>query len=61
MRRAERMLLDDAPLAPLYYVSSRNLVDPQIANWINNPGDNHGAHWLCRAPPSGATVGAAAS
>jgi oligopeptide transport system substrate-binding protein len=61
MRRAERMLLDDAPLAPLYYVSSRNLVDPQITNWINNPGDNHGAHWLCRRSIQSHSVGAAAA
>jgi oligopeptide transport system substrate-binding protein len=61
MRRAERILLADAPLAPLFYVSSRNLVDPQITNWINNPGDNHGAHWLCRRPSGDRTVGAAAA
>jgi oligopeptide transport system substrate-binding protein len=59
MHRAERILLADAPLAPLFYVSSRNLVDPQITNWVNNPTDNHGAHWLCRQPYSDHTVGAA--
>ena len=50
-----------SPLAPLYYVSSRNLVNPAITNWFDNPTDNHGAHWLCRAPSSGAAEGAAAS
>ena len=61
MRRAEAILLADAPLAPLYFVSSRNLVDPAITNWVDNPTDNHPVHRLCRAPPSSASVGAAAS
>jgi oligopeptide transport system substrate-binding protein len=60
MRRAERILLDDAPLAPLYFISSRNLVDPQVTRWADNPIDNHGAHWLCRRPSQAQPLGAAA-
>jgi oligopeptide transport system substrate-binding protein len=62
MRRAEQILLADAPLAPLYFISSRNLVHPDITNWVDNPTDNHGVHWLCRRPtPPTANLGAAAS
>jgi oligopeptide transport system substrate-binding protein len=49
-RTAEQMLLDDAPVAPLYFPASHNLVDPNVTRWIDNRLDAHGAHWLCRAP-----------
>jgi oligopeptide transport system substrate-binding protein len=61
MRKAEQMLLADAPIAPLFYVSSRNLVNPAITNWFDNPGDLHPAHWLCRRPSAAGAVGAAAA
>jgi oligopeptide transport system substrate-binding protein len=61
MRKAESILLTDMPFAPIYYVSSRNLVNPQITGWINNPFDSHRSLWLCRLPGAPATVGAAAS
>jgi oligopeptide transport system substrate-binding protein len=60
-RRAEQMLLDDAPVAPLYFPASHNLVNPLVTGWIDNPGDNHGAHWLCRGPATPVGVGATAS
>ncbi len=61
-RRAEQILLDDAPIAPIYFPASHNLVNPDVTGWVDNPGDVHGAHWLCRGPqarPAG--VGATAS
>jgi oligopeptide transport system substrate-binding protein len=61
MRKAEAMLLADAPIAPLFYVSSRNLVNPAITNWFDNPTDQHPAHLLCRRPSSVGAVGAAAA
>jgi oligopeptide transport system substrate-binding protein len=61
MAKAEQILLADAPLAPLFYVSSRNLVNPAITNWVDNLTDNHGAHWLCRRPSSDSAVAAAAA
>jgi len=61
-RKAEQMLLDDAPVAPIYFPASHNLVNPDITQWIDNPLDAHGAHWLCRGPAAPApTVGRSAS
>jgi oligopeptide transport system substrate-binding protein len=60
-RKAEQILLDDAPLAPIYFPASHNLVNPDITQWIDNKIDAHGAHWLCRAPAAPPTVGRAVS
>jgi oligopeptide transport system substrate-binding protein len=60
-RRAEQILLDDAPVAPIYFPASHNLVNPDVAGWIDNRIDTHGAHWLCRGPTPPAGVGATAS
>ena len=51
-RQAEQMLLDDAPVAPIYFLASHNLVNPDVTRWIDNPLDAHGAHWLCRGADS---------
>jgi oligopeptide transport system substrate-binding protein len=56
-RAAEQMLLDDAPVAPLYFPASHNLVNPDITEWIDNPIDSHGAHWLCHGPAAPVAVG----
>ena len=60
-KTAEAMILADMPNAPIYFVSSRNLVSPAILGWTDNPIDSHGVRWLCRAPPSGAAVAGAAA
>ena len=52
MGQAEQILLDDAPIAPLYVGSSRNLVSPTLTGWFNNSMDFHPADKLCRAPAS---------
>lgn len=62
MRKAEAILLADAPFAPVYYIASRNLVNPHITGWINNPIDTHGSQWLCQLPGRpAAAAGAIAS
>ena len=61
MRKAEAILVADMPFAPLYFVSSRNLVNPQLTGWVNNPSDSHGSQWLCRLPGRPTTEGASAS
>jgi oligopeptide transport system substrate-binding protein len=53
LRAAEAMLLADAPVAPLYFIASRNLVSPVIDGWIDNPNDAHPARQLCRLPQRG--------
>jgi hypothetical protein len=52
------MLLADAPIAPIYYASSRGLVNPRITGWIDNPTDTHPISRLCEAPSPGASGGA---
>lgn len=49
MGQAEQIILDDAPIAPLYVGSARNLVSPGLTGWIDNPMDFHPADKLCRA------------
>jgi ABC-type transport system substrate-binding protein len=61
MRNAETMVLADAPIAPLYYASSRGLVSPKLAGWLDNPYDTHPVDQLCRAPSFAAPAGARAS
>jgi len=53
MRSAEAILLADAPVAPIYYSSSRALVNPKITGWIGNPLDTHPVNRLCQATLSG--------
>jgi len=61
LQRAEAILLRDAPIAPIYFIASRNLVSPLVAGWVDNPIDAHPAHALCRLPQSSATTAAVAS
>ncbi|HEY3797938.1 MAG TPA: peptide ABC transporter substrate-binding protein [Caulobacteraceae bacterium] len=56
--QAEAILLRDAVIAPIYFVSSRNLVDPVITGWVDNPIDTHRTRLLCQLPrsPGGAAA-----
>jgi oligopeptide transport system substrate-binding protein len=47
MRRAEAILLADTPVAPIYFLASRNLVSPRLTGWVDNRADVHLARWLC--------------
>jgi oligopeptide transport system substrate-binding protein len=61
MQKAEAMLLADMPFAPLYYASSRDLVDPHITRWIDNLADSHPISRLCRLPITGGATQPAAA
>jgi len=61
MRRAETILLADAPFAPVFYIASRNLVNPRLTGWVNNLTDTHGSQWLCQLPGRPAAEGASTS
>ncbi|MDD3179705.1 MAG: peptide ABC transporter substrate-binding protein [Opitutaceae bacterium] len=41
LRRAESMLLDEAPLIPIYYYTTVRLVHPSVQGWYPTPLDHH--------------------
>ena len=47
MAKAEHIMLEDAPVAPVYYLVNKNLVRPEITGWVNNLLDHHRTRWLC--------------
>ena len=47
LARAEAMMLEDVPVAPLYFTVSRNLVSPKVTGWTDNVTDIHRARYLC--------------
>lgn len=61
MRKAEQILLADMPFAPIYFISSRNLVTPRLTGWMNNPTDTHPSQWLCKLPARTVSMGATSS
>jgi len=44
-------LLDDAAIAPLYFLVSRNLVSPRLSGWTDNIASQHRVRYLCGAAP----------
>lgn len=46
LRQAERRLLDEQVILPLYYYVSRHLVDPAVRGFEDNPMDIHLSRWI---------------
>ncbi|WP_251976978.1 peptide ABC transporter substrate-binding protein [Salinicola avicenniae] len=46
MARAERVLLDDYALLPLYFYIKLALVSPTLEGWEANPMDDHPSRWM---------------
>ena len=40
-QRAERILMDQMPIIPIYFYVARNLVKPHVRGWYNNLQDSH--------------------
>jgi oligopeptide transport system substrate-binding protein len=51
LQRAERILMDEMPIIPLWFYASRNMVRPQVRGFYNNLQDEHPlrAIWMDRS------------
>ena len=49
LAQAERIMLTDAPIAPIYFYVNKNLVRPGVTGWVDNLVDHHRARYLCAA------------
>lgn len=47
LAQAERIMLTDAPIAPIYFYVNKNLVRPGVTGWVDNLVDHHRARYLC--------------
>ncbi|HYF22368.1 MAG TPA: peptide ABC transporter substrate-binding protein [Caulobacteraceae bacterium] len=47
MAEAERIMLDDAPIAPIFYYVNKNLVNTRVTGWVDNIVDKHRTRYLC--------------
>lgn len=47
MVEAEQIMLDDMPVAPMWYEVNRALVDPKVTGWVDNIVDIHRSRYLC--------------
>ena len=48
LRSAEQILLQDLPVIPLYFYSSKHLVSPDLGGFAGNIMDRHSSRWLYR-------------
>ncbi len=47
LRQAEAIMLDDAPVIPVYFLVNSNLVSPKITGFADNIVDQHRTQYLC--------------
>jgi len=47
LRQAESIMLADAPLAPIFFYTNKNLVNPKVTGWVDNIVDHHRGRYLC--------------
>ena len=49
LAQAERLAMEDATIAPLYHYVSKNLVSPNLTDWVPNVSDWHRDRYVCFA------------
>ena len=47
---ATKVALEDAPIAPVYFLVNKALVRPEVTGWVDNLLDHHRTRWLCMKP-----------
>ena len=50
MRQAERVLLQDLPIIPIYHYTTQHLVSQRVTGWTDNVMDVHPTKQLSLAP-----------
>ncbi|MEA1650089.1 peptide ABC transporter substrate-binding protein [Nitrospirillum sp. BR 11164] len=50
LRRAERLMMDDTPVIPLFHKTMRRLVSPRVIGWVPNPLDLSPTRFLDLTP-----------
>ena len=45
---AEKLMLEDYPITPMWVQVTKNLVDPSLTGWAENAQDDHLSQYLCR-------------
>jgi oligopeptide transport system substrate-binding protein len=50
MEAAERIMLEDLPIIPIYHFVSKRLVKPWVLGWVDNIVDIHPSRYLSLAP-----------
>lgn len=51
LAQAEKIMLDDAAVAPVFFYVNKNLVSPKITGWADNIVDHHRTRYLCVGKP----------
>jgi len=47
LKQAEVIMIDDAPVIPLYFEMNSNLVSPRVTGFVDNITDNHPTLFMC--------------
>lgn len=48
LAEAEKMMLEEYPITPMWFQVTKNLVDPTLTGWTDNAVDQHRSRYLCR-------------
>ena len=46
LAEAETVMIEDAPIAPIFHYVSKRLVKPHVQGWVTNVQDVHPTRWL---------------